>query len=340
VRQAYALIQSSVTEKVGAEHFGGVTVQPMAKLDGYEIILGSSIDPQFGPVLLFGSGGQLVEVYKDSTLALPPLTTTLARRMMERTKIYTALKGVRGRKPVDLAGLEALMVQFSRLVAEQRWIKEIDINPLLASSERLIALDARVVLHPLDTPEDKLPKLAIRPYPSRYVSAGKAVDGMPFTVRPILPEDEPLMVRFHETLSDRSVYMRYLMPLVLSQRVSHDRLSRLCFTDYDREIALVVEHQHPRTGEREIMGVCRMSKMHATNEARFTMLISDIYQCRGIGTALLRRMIEVARNEKLNRLIAVMSVENKGMQHICQKLGFALRDMEDNKLIKAELALS
>jgi len=260
--------------------------------------------------------------------------------MMERTKIYTALRGVRGRKPVDLTALEALMVQFSRLVAEQRWIKEIDINPLLASSERLIALDARVVLHPQDTPEDKLPKLAIRPYPSRYVSAGKAIDGMPFTVRPILPEDEPLMVRFHETLSDRSVYMRYLMPMVLSQRISHDRLSRLCFTDYDREIALVVEHQHPRTGEREIMGVCRMSKLHATNDARFTMLISDIYQCRGIGSELLRRMIAVARNEKLNRLIAVMSAENKAMQHICQKMGFVLRDMDDNKLMKAELALS
>ncbi len=340
VRAAYTLIQTSVAEKVGAEHFGGVTVQPMAKLDGYEVILGSSIDPQFGPVLLFGSGGQLVEVYKDSTLALPPLTTTLARRMMERTKIYTALKGVRGRKPVDLAALEALMVQFSRLVAEQPWVKEIDINPLLASSERLIALDARVVLHPLEMPEDKLPKLAIRSYPSRYVSAGKAADGMPFTVRPILPEDEPLMVRFHETLSDRSVYMRYLMPMVLSQRVSHERLSRLCFTDYDREIALVVEHQHPRTSDREIMGVCRMSKLHATNDARFTMLISDIYQCRGIGTELLRRMIDVARDEKLNSLMAVVSVENKAMQHICQKLGFVLRDMEDNKLLKAELMLS
>ena len=111
------------------------------------LILGSSLDPQFGPVLLFGSGGQLVEVFKDRALALPPLNTTLARRMMEQTKIYTALKGVRGRKPVDLAALEELLVRFSQLVVEQRWIKEIDINPLLASPERLLALDARVVVH-------------------------------------------------------------------------------------------------------------------------------------------------------------------------------------------------
>src|SRR6202042_25203 len=104
-------------------------------------------DAQFGPVLLFGTGGQLVEVFKDRALALPPLNTTLARRMMEQTKIYKALEGVRGRKPVDLAALEQLLVRFSRLVVEQPWIKEIDINPLLATPERLVALDARIVVH-------------------------------------------------------------------------------------------------------------------------------------------------------------------------------------------------
>ena len=102
VRHAYDAIQTSVTEKKGAEHFEGVTVQPMVNWTGYELILGSSIDPQFGPVLLFGMGGQLVELFKDRALGLPPLTTTLARRMMEQTKIYTALGGIRGRRGVDL----------------------------------------------------------------------------------------------------------------------------------------------------------------------------------------------------------------------------------------------
>src|SRR3990172_2152754 len=125
--------------------------------------MGSSLDAQFGPVLLFGRGGQLVEVYRDRALALPPLNTTLARRMMEQTKIYTALKGVRGRKAVDLAALEQILVRFSHLVVEQRWVKEIDINPMLTSEERLIALDARVVLHGSEVTEDKLPKLAVRP---------------------------------------------------------------------------------------------------------------------------------------------------------------------------------
>ncbi len=144
MRVAYNAIDESVKTKVGAEHFLGVTVQPMAKIDGYELILGSSIDPQFGPVLLFGLGGQFVEVFKDRALGIPPLTTTLARRMMEQTHIYTALKGVRGRKPVDLAALERLLVRFGQLIVEQRWIKELDINPLIASPEQLLALDARV----------------------------------------------------------------------------------------------------------------------------------------------------------------------------------------------------
>ena len=148
VRQAFKAIKAACTEKAGAKHFQGVTVQKMIKLsEGYEIILGSSIDPQFGPVLLFGMGGQLVEVFKDKALALPPLNTTLARRMMETTRIYHALKGVRGRKPVDLAALEKIMVGFSQLVAEQPWIKEIDINPMFASADDLVALDARVILH-------------------------------------------------------------------------------------------------------------------------------------------------------------------------------------------------
>ena len=121
-------------------------------------------------MLLFGTGGQLVEVFKDRALALPPLNTTLARRMMEQTKIYKALKGVRGRKPVDIAALEMLLVRFSQLVVEQRWIKEIDINPLLASPDGLIALDARVVVHGPEVTADQLPKTAIRPYPTRYVS--------------------------------------------------------------------------------------------------------------------------------------------------------------------------
>ena len=130
----------------------------MIQSDGYEVILGSSVDPQFGPVLLFGSGGRLVEIIKDYTLGFPPLNRTLARRLMEQTLIYRALKGVRAGAGVDLAGLERLLVQFSLLVAEQRRIKEIDINPLLVSTTQILALGARIVLHGPGISEEKLPR--------------------------------------------------------------------------------------------------------------------------------------------------------------------------------------
>lgn len=178
VRDAFRAIQKSITRKAGSEHFGGVSVQPMiSATDGYELIVGSSIDPQFGPVLLFGAGGQLVEIFKDSALALPPLNSTLARRMMEQTRIFQALEGVRGRKAVDIAALEQLLVRFSQLVAEQPPIKEIDINPLLATPERLLALDARVVLHSIEVQESELPRCAIRPYPRQYLKRVSLDDG-------------------------------------------------------------------------------------------------------------------------------------------------------------------
>jgi acetyltransferase len=339
VRRAFRAIQESVRTRVGAEHFQGVTVQPMVELNGYELIIGTSIDPQFGPVLLFGSGGQLVEVFKDRALALPPLNTTLARRMMEQTIIYKALKGVRGRPPVDLAGLEQLMVRFSQLVVEQRWIKEIDINPLLASPERLLALDARVVVHGMDVQRSQLPKLAIRAYPRQYIKQWTMKDGTPVTFRPIRPEDEPMMVKFHETLSDRSVYLRYLHPMMLSQRVTHERLSRICFVDYEREIALVAEGNDPETGERRILAAGRLSKLHGSDAAAFTMLVNDRYQGRGLGREFLRQLVEVGRAEKLSRIVAKISPDNVGMQRVCESLGFTLHPAPDSLMIEAEITL-
>ncbi|MFN6535697.1 MAG: bifunctional acetate--CoA ligase family protein/GNAT family N-acetyltransferase [Nostoc sp. EkiNYC01] len=358
VRHAYRNIESSLQEKlqrdpdyldamnhldamnrVSTKLFLGVTVQPMVKMAGYELIIGSSLDAQFGPVLLFGAGGQLVEVFQDRAIALPPLNTTLARRMMEQTQIYKALKGVRGRKSVDLAALEQLMVVFSQLVAEQRGIKEIDINPLLASSEQLIALDARIILHEPNVKQSELPKLAIRPYPTQYVSNWTMKDGTPVTIRPIRPEDEPLMVQFHKTLSEQSVYFRYFHLIKLQSRVAHERLTRICFIDYDREIALVVEHQNPETQTREILAVGRLSKIHGTNEAEFAIVVSDRSQCQGIGTELLQRLLQVSRDEQLNKITADILVDNYGMQKVCEKLGFRIERTDDPTVVKAQIEI-
>jgi len=322
VAAAFQAIQTSVSEKAGAEHFLGCTVQPMIKVEGYELIVGSSIDPQFGPVLLFGTGGQLVEVFKDRALGLPPLNTTLARRMIERTKIATALKGVRGRPPVDLTALEKLIVRFSQLIAEQPYIKELDINPLIASHETILALDARVVLFDQKTPESELPKLAIRPYPNKYVDSWTTKNGHPVVIRPIRAEDEPLMRLFHKHLSDRTVYLRYLSPMLLSERVTHERLARMTHNDYDREIALVVEGDD--NGERAIFGVARLSKLRGEEEtARLSMLISDELQGQGLGKELIRRVIDIARNERIKRVIAATSPDNETFINLCRKAKFS-----------------
>ncbi|MBW4666607.1 MAG: bifunctional acetate--CoA ligase family protein/GNAT family N-acetyltransferase [Cyanomargarita calcarea GSE-NOS-MK-12-04C] len=345
VREAYNAIQTSVTNKVGASHFAGVTIQPMLDLkNGYELILGSSIDSQFGPVLLFGTGGQLVEVFKDRALGLPPLNTTLARRMMEQTRIYKALQGVRGRRAVDLEALEQLLVRFSQLVVEQPWIKEIDINPLLAqeikneiTQNSLIALDGRIVLHDLDVKQEQLPKPAIRPYPTQYVSSWRMGNGMEVTIRPIRPEDEPLMIQFHKTLSEESVYFRYFHLIKLSQRIAHERLTRLCFIDYDREMALVADYKNPKTETREILAVGRLSKLHGTNEAEFAILVSDRFQCQGLGTELLKQLLQVSHDEQLKQISADMLADNFGMQRVCQKLGFRIERTGESTVVKAKI---
>ncbi|HUL16912.1 MAG TPA: acetate--CoA ligase family protein [Terriglobales bacterium] len=162
VRDAYSQIRQSVFAKAGAGAFQGVTVQPMIRLKGYELILGSSVDPSFGPVLLFGSGGELVEVYRDRALALPPLDSALAAQWMEQTLVYKALKGVRGHKPVDLEKLASILVRFSWMVADLHRISEVDINPLIASPEGILALDARVVLLPSGIPDANLPRPVIQ----------------------------------------------------------------------------------------------------------------------------------------------------------------------------------
>ncbi|PLZ18863.1 bifunctional acetate--CoA ligase family protein/GNAT family N-acetyltransferase [Fischerella thermalis] len=346
VREAYDAIALSVSTKVGANHFAGVTVQPMVNLkNSYELILGSSIDSQFGPVLLFGTGGQLVEVFQDRALGLPPLNTTLARRMMEQTRIYKALQGVRGRKAVNLEALEQLLVRFSQVVVEQRLIKEIDINPLLVKAEgidenSLVALDARIVLHDLDITEAQLPKLAIRPYPTQYVSSWTTRNGMQVTIRPIRPEDEPLMIKLHHTLSEESVFFRYFHLIKLSQRIAHERLTRLCFIDYDREMALVVDYENPETGEHEVLAVGRLSKLHGTSEAEFAILVSDRYQCQGLGTELLKRLLEVGRDEQLRLISAEILTENSAMQRVCEKLGFRIYPTVDAAVVRAEIKVA
>jgi len=325
VLTAFAEIQKGVPK----EDFQGVTVQKMISKSGYELILGSIVDPQFGPVLLFGTGGELVEVFKDRALGLPPLNSTLAKRLMQKTKIYEALKGVRGKKAVAMNKLEEVVIRFSRFIVEQPRIKECDINPLIASPDQVLALDARIVLHDFAIPDHALPKPAIRPYPIEYLAQTKLKNGTSITLRPILPEDEPLIIAFHKELSAETVRQRYFGFVSLEKRIAHDRLIKICHSDYDREILLIAETEKPR----QIIGASRFNKIYGTENGELKMVIIDRFQRQGLGKKLLEQTISIASKENVKKLYAHILQDNTGMLHLCKELGFKLDKSPKNKAV-------
>lgn len=334
VCSAFDAIRANVTRKASADCFEGVTVQAMIKDKGYELIVGSSVDRQFGPVILFGAGGVLVEVMKDSSLALPPLNRTLARRLIERTQIYKALGGVRGQSAVDLGSLETLLVRFSQLLCDFPEIEEVDLNPLLASPQRILALDARVLLSPADVPVEALPRLAIPPYPNQYVTTFAMRDGTDVTIRPIRPEDEPLIIDLHGRHSEHTIRMRFFS---LVKTLSRDSLIRLCHLDYDREMALVAVKQGSEGPM--ILGVSRYYLQPETGVAEFALVVGDAHQRQGLGRHLLGRLIEIAKERGVRKLSGQVLRENGPMLALTASLGFTPPATVDDGVVKVELAL-
>jgi acetyltransferase len=325
VERAFRAIATTITTHYGPAAFTGVTVQPMVQWpQSLELLVGTSLDPQFGPVIAFGAGGSLVHVIQDTAIALPPLNTTLARRLMERTRLYQVLTTAAGERPLEQ--LEHLLVRLSQLILEQPRIKALDINPLLFSTatQDLVALDARIQLHSPEVDVAQLPPPAIRPYPSQYVRPWQLRDGTPVVLRPIRPEDEPLIVQFHHSLSEESVYFRYFHLLTLNRRIAHERLTRLCFIDYDREMALVAERPPSAPDHPTILAVGRLSKSRSLNQAEFALLVSDAQQHQGLGSELLKQLIQVGYDEGLEAITADILRENRAMQRVCEKLGFSL----------------
>jgi acetyltransferase len=310
----------------------------LAERDAYELMFGSRIDSQFGPVLLFGKGGELVEVCEERALALPPLTTTLARHAIEGTRIARTLRAKRGRRPVDVDALVRCLVRFSTLVVEQRRIKEIEVNPLLAGPDGALALGARIVLHPAEIADAALPSSAIRPYPSDYVSPWTSRDGTPLMIRPIRPEDEPAVRVFYESLSERSLYLRYAHAASATERVSHDQLARLCFIDYALEMALVVETRMP-SGDPGIVALGTLMREHERAEAEFALLVADAYAGFGIGGELLRRLVEIGRIEGIPRIVGYILEENEAMLAACRRLCFSIKPQVHDPMVIASIDL-
>jgi acetyltransferase len=333
VREAFETIRTNVERHGAADGFEGVSVQPMVRERGWELIVGSSVDRQFGPVILFGAGGVLVEVMRDSALALPPLNRTLARRMIERTQIYRVLKGVRGRGPVDLDALETLLVRFSRLIVEQPEIEEVDINPLLATSKNAVALDARLVLCPPDRIANP-PRLAIHPYPNQYVASFRLRNGTEVEVRPIGAEDEPLIIELHGSHSEHTLRMRFFS---LVKTLSRESLIRLCHLDYDREMALVAVQG--RGKEAKILGVSRYYLTPETGEAEFALVVRDACQRQGLGRHLMERLIAIAKERGVHRLVGLVLRENGPMLALTAALGFSAPESVEENVVRVTRAL-
>jgi acetyltransferase len=254
---------------------------------------------------------------------------------MERTKVYEALQGVRGQKAVPLEALETLLVRFSQLLCDFLEVAEADLNPVLATPDRILALDARVVLAPADTPPENLPRLAIPPYPNQYTAPFRLRDGTEVTVRAIRPEDEQLIIDLHGRHSERTIRMRFFS---LVKTLSRDSLIRLCHLDYDREMALGAERR--LDGAVQILGVSRYYLNPETGEAEFALVVEDAHQGKGLGRHLMERLIAIARERGVKRLVGQVLAENTPMLSLTKSLGCGPPKHVEDGVVQVEMDLT
>ena len=326
VREAFeVLIQRATAYNPNAQIIG-VTVQPMIEKKGYEIIIGGKTDPVFGPVILFGMGGVGVELFKDYSIGLPPLNTTLIRRMMEETKVYQLLKGYRNTPPVDLKRLDEIMLLFSQLLIDFPQIKEIDINPLLINEKEACILDARIVID-IDSVCKKFEPhehMVISPYPKKYEMLWSLKNGQEVLLRPIKPEDEPMWLEMFQSFSEESVRYRFFQIL---KDTPHEVRVRYCNIDYDREIAIVAELVE--NGRRKILGVTRLSIEPDGKSGEMAFIVTDYWQGLGLGTKMVDYVLDIAKEKGVENVFAIMLRDNYRALSLTKKMGFNLEYLSD-----------
>ena len=322
VRKAYrAIVQSARAYKPDAE-IQGVSVQPMLRSAqgsaGVELIVGAKKDDQFGPVILFGMGGILAELLQDRSLGLPPLNRALARRLMEDTKVHKVLQGYRNLPAANMTALEELLIRLSQLVTDFPEIAELDMNPVILQHGRPWAVDARVLVRPSAVSSPM--HLIISPYPARYEKHAVTSSGLPVFIRPIKPEDAPLLVDLFHVLSPTSIYFRFFSPL---KELSEDMLARFTQIDYDREIAMVAVEE-PGTGREKLLGVARVISDPDGKKAEFAVLVGDPWQGKGIGALLLENCLHIAKERGIETVWGTVLQENTHMLALGRKLGFRI----------------
>jgi len=325
MKSEYEAMMKRVKASLPHAKISGVTVQKMIERIDYEIILGARKDRDFGAVILFGMGGTGAEVFKDFSIGLPPLNQTLARRLMEDTKVHTMLQGFRGKSPADMRQLEEIIVRFSNLIVDFPEIAEIDVNPLAISGGKAYALDARMVIDKTALARSSpYSHLVITPYPTRYVIPWKMSDGTEVLLRPIRPEDEPLEYEMLSTLSEETLRGRFFQVI---KNIGHEMLIRYCNIDYDREMAIVAEL---RQGEmRRIIGIGRLVIEPDFKKGEFAVVVHDNHQRKGLGYKLVDMVIGIGQEKGLEKIYGLVLTGNRAMLRICDELGFHRKDLSD-----------
>ena len=328
VRATFRNMVKTAAEKRPDAKIDGVTVQKMVNnKDGIELILGTKKDPVFGTVMLVGMGGTTAELFKDKRLEFPPLNERLARQMLSSLKIYPLLTGWRGDPPKNIDKLIEVLIRMSYLAADYPEIEELDINPLIVTPTDVIALDARIVVDHdlLKTPVKEYSHLVLRPYPESLMCACKLKDETPVLLRPIRPEDEPLWLELLGSCSKESIYHRFRYDFYFD---SHDVASQFCFIDYDREIAIVAEHEK-EDGTKELMGVGRLIADPDVEIMEYAILITDAWQKKELGYTLTKYCLNIAKEKGIKKLLAETTRDNKPMISVFRKLNFKIRFNED-----------
>ena len=317
VRAEVEAMRARLAETAPHGRIEGFAVQPMIRRpNAQELIVGASEDPQFGLVVLFGQGGTAVEVIADRALALPPLNMSLAHDLIAQTRVSRLLRGYRDRPPADLDALAVTLIQVAQLVIDFAEIAELDINPLLTDQDGVIALDARVRVSPTEAPPER--RLAIRPYPKELEDEIRLTGGRSLLLRPIRPEDEPMLIAAFHKLAPEAVRLRFFAPI---KELTHDTAAGLTQIDYDREMALVLA-DHDRPGAAELYAVARFSTDPDQEKAEFALTVRDDVTGRGLGPLLMRRLIDYARERGIGEIFGHVLRENRAMLAICRSLGF------------------
>ncbi|WP_313222886.1 bifunctional acetate--CoA ligase family protein/GNAT family N-acetyltransferase [Pseudoxanthomonas mexicana] len=334
VREAAAGILQRARERRPEARIEGVLVQPtVLRPKARELIAGIADDPVFGPVIAFGRGGTAVEVINDQAVALPPLDLRLAHELIARTRVSRVLKAYRDVPAADERAVALVLVKLAQLAADIPEIQQLDINPLLADREGVVAVDARIavargrVLHK----GRGHPRFAIFPYPKEWERTIELADGQPALVRPVRPEDDAMFREFFTHVTDEDLRLRFFQSV---RHFSHEFIARLTQLDYARSIALVAIH--PQT--HEMLGAVRLHADANYEKGEYGILVRSDLKGHGIGWKLMQIMIEYARWLGLKVIEGQVLRENRTMLAMCESLGFTVKlDPDDPTLMNVSL---